>query len=110
MDNQRLIDIVSASSKKSFIYHLHYRNKFSKQKFNTIKKAYKFYIKNQSKIDKNMQLRKDFINTFEHTLFLFICDSDKNDFFEIKPYLSIEEKTNIYFDIREMTDTLLSLS
>ncbi|WP_159990749.1 hypothetical protein [Pelistega ratti] len=57
-----------------------------------------------------MQLRKDFINTFEHTLFLFICDSDKDDFFKIKPYLSIEEKTNIYFDIREMTDTLLSLS
>lgn len=111
MDNQHLIDIVSASSKKSFIYHLHYRNKFSKQKFNAIRKAYRFYIKHQSEIDKNMQLqlRKELINTFEHTLFLFICDSDKDDFFKITPSLSMEEKTNIYFEIREMTDTLLNL-
>lgn len=112
MDNQNLIDIVSVSSKKSFIYHLHYRNKFSKQKFNAIKKAYKFYIKHQSEIDKNiqLQLRRDFINTFMHTLFLFVCDSDKDDFFKITPSLSIEEKNNIYFDIREMTDILLNLT
>lgn len=56
------------------------------------------------------QLRKDFINTFMHTLFLFVCDSDKDDFFKITPSLSIEEKNNIYFDIRKMTDILLNLS
>lgn len=105
MDKQILLEIISLSSKKSFIYHLHYRQKFSQRKFNLLKKAYKIYLE---KYSDDSSLLLDFITSFQHLLFLFYCDENIHDQFKIKPALNAEDKMNIYFAIREITENLLS--
>lgn len=109
MDKNKLINIVYSNSRDSFIYELHYKNKFKKGKYNRLKKAFEFFISNKKEMTRNeiVKIQKEFLITFHHILFLFICDESKEDLYKIKPYLEIEYKTSIYFEIRDMIDKII---
>ncbi|WP_109077892.1 hypothetical protein [Aggregatibacter kilianii] len=110
MDKESLLNIASTLNSNSLISILHNEERFDKKKFKELHLACDFYLKNESQFEKEIKKKflLDIMTTFHHILFLFICDEDDNDSFQIKPRLDSEEKTNIYFEIRDITEKLFS--
>ncbi|OBX05116.1 hypothetical protein QV06_03825 [Gallibacterium genomosp. 3] len=107
MDKVDLFNVLSKESKKSFICHLHYKNKFSIGKYKQLIRAYKFFLLNVDKIEGREKIISEFLDVFLHTLFLFVCDNDKEDLYKIEPPINFEYKVNVYNKFREMTECLI---
>lgn len=109
MDKADLLEILNKRSKKSFIYHLNYKNKFSKKKYKRLIKAYQFFLLNADQIDNKEEIICQFIDTFLYTLFIFICDEDKNDLCKISPPIDPDFRTEVCLYFREMTENLIKI-
>lgn len=111
MNKRKLLNIVLLRSEKSFIRYLHEKNRFSKKRYRRLRKAFAFYLAHHDLFNRaeHLEILNGFFVTFEHGLWLLMCDMDRKDIYQIKPCLKHKTKLRFYNEIREMTTQLVEM-
>ncbi|CAA0177610.1 hypothetical protein [Tenacibaculum maritimum] len=114
MDINRLeIDLnnkISKKDKKSFLFKLDRLQTFDMSEFDLILTNLDLLIKKYNDLGKTKLytiMLKNITLFFQHILFLFYCHYNPNDNYKINNISEIEDITNIYIKIRQISDRII---